>query len=112
MDLLLRHTDIFLMVVPTPFVAATMASIKDKLRPEQVPPPPTTAPPAELVICLNHPCYVSGGAHLPEHSLSITHPSHVTITCAPPFHSMKLRSQSEFIYFGRQIGVRQDAFGS
>ena len=37
MDRLLQHTDIFLMVVPTPFVAATMTSIKDKLRPEQVP---------------------------------------------------------------------------
>ena len=37
MERLLQHTDIFLMVVPTPFVAATMSSIKDKLRPEQVP---------------------------------------------------------------------------
>ena len=37
MDRLLQHTEIFLMVVPTPFVAATMTSIKDKLRPEQVP---------------------------------------------------------------------------
>ena len=36
MEELIEHTEIFLMVVPTPFVAATMASIKDKLKPDQV----------------------------------------------------------------------------
>lgn len=36
MDELIEHTEIFLMVVPTPFVAATMNGIKDKLKPSQV----------------------------------------------------------------------------
>ena len=36
MEELIEHTEIFLMVVPTPFVAATMASIKDKLNDNQV----------------------------------------------------------------------------
>ena len=39
MEELIEHTEIFLMVVPTPFVAATMTSIKDKLKPNQVSPP-------------------------------------------------------------------------
>lgn len=36
MEELIEHTEIFLMVVPTPFVAATIAGIKDKLKPNQV----------------------------------------------------------------------------
>lgn len=35
-DQLIEHTEVFLMVVPTPFVAATMAAVKDKLKPNQV----------------------------------------------------------------------------
>ncbi len=30
------HAEILLMVIPTPFVAATMSTIRDSLRPEQV----------------------------------------------------------------------------
>lgn len=37
LDELLAHAEVLLMVVPTPFVAATMSSIKDKLTPQQVP---------------------------------------------------------------------------
>lgn len=36
MSELVDHAEIFLMVVPTPFVAATMATMKDKLKPNQV----------------------------------------------------------------------------
>ena len=35
MDELIEHTEVFLMVVPTPFVAATMKGIKDKIKPHQ-----------------------------------------------------------------------------
>ena len=38
MDALIEHADFFLMVVPTPFVAATVGSMKDKLKPHQVKP--------------------------------------------------------------------------
>eukprot|EP00884_Botryococcus_braunii_P021955 jgi/Botrbrau1/8443/Bobra.0237s0062.1 len=36
LDEVMEHGDIFLMVIPTPFVALTMASIKDKIRPHQI----------------------------------------------------------------------------
>ena len=49
MDRLTSHAELILMVVPTPFVAATMAGIKDKLRPDQV------------RLCLSH---VLGSVHL------------------------------------------------
>ncbi|KAK9797728.1 hypothetical protein WJX73_001344 [Symbiochloris irregularis] len=36
MDELVAHSSVFLMVVPTPFVAATVSSMKDKLKPHQI----------------------------------------------------------------------------
>ena len=36
MDALVEHAEIFLMVVPTPFVAATVSALKDKFKPHQV----------------------------------------------------------------------------
>lgn len=36
MDALVQHAAVFLMVVPTPFVASTVAPLKDKLKPHQV----------------------------------------------------------------------------
>jgi glycerol-3-phosphate dehydrogenase len=35
LDEMISHAEIILMVVPTPFVAATMASIAHQLRPDQ-----------------------------------------------------------------------------
>ena len=35
LDAVVAHGQLLLMVVPTPFVASTMSSIRDKLRPEQ-----------------------------------------------------------------------------
>lgn len=36
MDALVQHAAVFLMVVPTPFVASTVAPLKDKLKPHQI----------------------------------------------------------------------------
>ena len=49
MDKLIEHTEVFLMVVPTPFVAATMEGIKDKLKPHQAR-CLTASPPADAVL--------------------------------------------------------------
>ena len=35
LDAVVAHGQLLLMVVPTPFVASTMSSIRDQLRPEQ-----------------------------------------------------------------------------
>ena len=34
---MVAHAEVILMVVPTPFIASTMQSVTDQLRPEQVP---------------------------------------------------------------------------
>ena len=36
MDDLIEHADVFLMVVPTPFVASTVGALTHKLKPHQV----------------------------------------------------------------------------